>query len=86
MYAIRSYYERVGDAPKRASGTRIRAWPDPQFFDAPTIPLGELERLLRSKAVLLPGLDISLTIEGGETKSWRFRITSYNVCYTKLLR
>lgn len=63
---------RVGDAPKRASGTRIRAWPDPQFFDAPTIPLGELERLLRSKAVLLPGLDISLTIEGGETKSWRF--------------
>lgn len=64
--------QRVGDAPKRASGTRIRAWPDPQFFDAPTIPLGELERLLRSKAVLLPGLDISLTIEGGETKSWRF--------------
>ncbi len=64
--------QRIGDAPKRASGTRIRAWPDPQFFDAPTIPLGELERLLRSKAVLLPGLDISLTIEGGETKSWRF--------------
>lgn len=64
--------QRIGDAPKRASGTRIRAWPDPQFFDAPTIPLGELERLLRSKAVLLPGLDISLAIEGGETKSWRF--------------
>ncbi len=64
--------QRIGDAPKRASGTRIRAWPDPQFFDVPTIPLGELERLLRSKAVLLPGLDISLTIEGGETKSWRF--------------
>ena len=64
--------QRIGDAPKRASGTRIRAWPDPQFFDSPTIPLGELERLLRSKAVLLPGLDIALTIEGGETKSWHF--------------
>ena len=64
--------QRIGDAPKRASGTRVRAWPDAQFFDSPTIPLAELERLLRSKAVLLPGLDISLVIEGGETKSWRF--------------
>ena len=64
--------QRIGDAPKRASGTCIRAWPDAQFFDSPTIPLGELERLLRSKAVLLPGLEISLAIEGGETKTWRF--------------
>ena len=64
--------QRTGDTAKRASGTRLRIWPDPQFFDAPAIPLSELERLLRSKAVLLPGLDISLAIEGGETKSWRF--------------
>ena len=64
--------KRLGDAPKRASGTCIRAWPDAQFFDSPTIPLGELERLLRSKAVLLPGLEISLAFEGGETKTWRF--------------
>ena len=40
--------ERTGDAPKRASGTRLRIWPDAQFFDAPHIPQGELERLLRS--------------------------------------
>ena len=64
--------QRVGDTAKRASGTRVRAWPDAQFFDAPTIPLGELERLLRSKAVLLPGLEISLSIENGETKTWCF--------------
>ena len=64
--------QRTGDAPKRASGTRLRIWPDAQFFDAPGIPLGELERLLRSKAVLLPGLEISLSIENGETKSWCF--------------
>ncbi|WP_263770555.1 DNA topoisomerase IV subunit B [Propionivibrio soli] len=63
---------RVGDAPKRASGTRVRAWPDPQFFDSPNIPQAELERLLRSKAVLLPGLEISLATEAGETKTWRF--------------
>ena len=42
--------QRVGDAPKRASGTRVRAWPDAQFFDSPHFPVAELERLLCSKA------------------------------------
>ena len=64
--------ERTGDAPKRASGTRLRIWPDAQFFDAPHIPQGELERLLRSKAVLLPGLEICLRVENGATTTWRF--------------
>ncbi|MBP6653482.1 MAG: DNA topoisomerase IV subunit B [Propionivibrio sp.] len=64
--------QRIGDAPKRTSGTRIRAWPDPQFFDSPNIPTAELERLLRSKAVLLPGLEIALKFEDGETKTWCF--------------
>ena len=64
--------ERLGDAPKRMSGTRLRIWPDARFFDAPHIPQGELERLLRSKAVLLPGLEISLRIENGATTTWRF--------------
>ena len=68
--------QRVGDAPKKASGTRVRVWPDARFFDSASIPVGELERLLRSKAVLLPGLEISLAIEKnaekGETKTWCF--------------
>ena len=64
--------ERVADAPKRVSGMRLRIWPDAQFFDAPHIPQGELERLLRSKAVLLPGLEISLRVENGATTTWRF--------------
>jgi topoisomerase-4 subunit B len=63
---------RVGDTGRRASGTKVRIWPDAQFFDSPQLPLPELERLLRSKAVLLPGLEISLSIEGGETQTWRF--------------
>ncbi|MFT3963206.1 DNA topoisomerase IV subunit B [Propionivibrio sp.] len=63
---------RVGDTGKRASGTKVRIWPDAQFFDSPQLPLPELERLLRSKAVLLPGLEISLAVNGGETKTWRF--------------
>ncbi|MDR3159964.1 MAG: type IIA DNA topoisomerase subunit B [Zoogloeaceae bacterium] len=63
---------RAGDAPKRQGGTRARAWPDAQFFDTPQISPLELERLLRSKAVLLPGLEVSFAVEGGETRVWRF--------------
>ncbi|MBI4741979.1 MAG: type IIA DNA topoisomerase subunit B [Betaproteobacteria bacterium] len=62
--------QRTGDAAKRASGTSVRVWPDTVFFDSPTIPRAELERLLRSKAVLLPGLQVSLIVEGGEGKDW----------------
>ncbi|MDR2506393.1 MAG: DNA topoisomerase IV subunit B [Candidatus Accumulibacter sp.] len=63
---------RAADAPRRASGTRLRVWPDARFFDSPNIPLRELEHLLRSKAVLLPGLEISLVTPKGETRRWRF--------------
>jgi topoisomerase-4 subunit B len=64
--------QRIGDAPKKASGTRLRAWPDASFFDSPLIPLPQLERLLRSKALLLPGLQVSLQVEGGATREWCF--------------
>jgi topoisomerase-4 subunit B len=63
---------RVGDAPKRASGTRVRAWPDPAFFDSPNVPLPQLERLLRSKALLLPGLQVALSVEDGASNEWCF--------------
>ncbi|NML27056.1 DNA topoisomerase IV subunit B [Zoogloea dura] len=64
--------ERVGDAPRKASSTTVRAWPDAKYFDSADLPRGELERLLRSKAVLMPGLEVSLSIEGGDTRTWLF--------------
>ena len=55
------------------SGTRVRLWPDAKYFDSMQLPHAELLHLLRSKAVLLPGLEVSLTQEKtGETQSWRF--------------
>ncbi|MDR1368249.1 MAG: type IIA DNA topoisomerase subunit B [Candidatus Accumulibacter sp.] len=63
---------RIGNAPRRTSGTWLHIWPDPKFFDSPLIPIRELERSLRSRAVLLPGLEVSLTDPKGETKTWRF--------------
>jgi topoisomerase-4 subunit B len=64
---------RAAPAGDRASGTRVRVWPEPKYFDSVTIAVDELERLLRSKAVLLPGAEVSLTLEKtGQTQRWRF--------------
>jgi topoisomerase-4 subunit B len=57
---------------EKRTGTIVRLWPDPKYFDSPSIPMGELEHLVRSKAYLLPGLTTKLHIEGKEEKSWRY--------------
>jgi len=58
-------------AGEKVSGTRVRAWPDSKYFDSAAIPLAELQRLLRSKAVLLPGVKVTLIQEKtGDTQSW----------------
>jgi topoisomerase-4 subunit B len=56
----------------RRTGTVVRLWPDPKYFDAPGIPMAELEHLVRSKAYLLPGLTTVLEVEGKESKSWNY--------------
>ncbi len=45
----------------KKTGTRVTAWPDPKYFDSPAISQADLQRLLRSKAVLLPGVTVTLT-------------------------
>jgi topoisomerase-4 subunit B len=57
------------------TGTSVRIWPDPKYFDSPAISQPDLAQLLRTKAVLLPGLLVTLTIEsptGRETQQWRY--------------
>src|SRR5260370_8605660 len=54
------------------TGTTVRLWPDPKYFDSPTIPLAELEHLVRSKAYLLPGLTTILRVEGKDPKTWTY--------------
>ena len=55
---------------EKRTGTVVRLWPDPKYFDSPNIPLGELEHLVRSKAYLLPGLTMVLNLEGKDSKKW----------------
>ncbi len=59
--------------PKRQTGTRVRAWPDAKYFDSGNIPTEQLTRLLRSKAVLMPGCEVTLTNEkNNTTQTWKF--------------
>ncbi|HET9843427.1 MAG TPA: DNA topoisomerase IV subunit B, partial [Gammaproteobacteria bacterium] len=61
----------AGDCAKRETGTTLRFWPNPKYFDSPKFSITKLEHLLEAKAVLCPGLVIHLQIEGQkETKTW----------------
>ena len=63
----------IGTAAKRDSGTTVRFWPEARYFDTPRIAIPKLKALLRAKAVLCPGLKISLVDEAsGETESWHY--------------
>lgn len=56
-----------------ATGTRVQVWPDAKYFDDKSIPLAELARSLKARAVLLPGVTTSLVIEKtGQRQDWRY--------------
>ena len=63
----------VGTVGQRNTGTRIRFLPDPKYFDTPKISYKQLRHLLRAKAVLCPGLHVTLCkAESGEKEEWQF--------------
>ncbi len=58
----------------RKHGTTVRVWPDAKYFESPQIPMAELTHLLRSKAVLLPGVKVELVDEKKkDTQSWLYK-------------
>jgi topoisomerase-4 subunit B len=58
----------------RKSGTSVRAWPDAKYFESSVLPMAELMHLLRSKAVLMPGVTVTLTTEKTrETQTWVYK-------------
>lgn len=58
---------------EKRSGTKVTAWPDAKYFDSSVIPQTELQRLLRSKAVLLPGVKVTLVhAKSGEVQTWQY--------------
>jgi topoisomerase-4 subunit B len=61
----------VGDCPKSKTGTTLRFWPDPKYFDTDKFTTPKLRQVLRAKAVLCPKLRVTLVDEiAGETEEW----------------
>jgi topoisomerase IV subunit B len=52
----------------RRQGTTVRVWPDAKYFEGADLPRLELVHLLRSKAVLMPGVTVTLTVEKAVAK------------------
>lgn len=64
---------RRSPRPKSQTGTRVTARPDPKYFDSGVIPEAALIRLLRSKAVLLPGCEVVYRNEKtGSEQRWKY--------------
>ena len=68
-----SALEAVGSVGKKNTGTRLRFWPDAKYFDSPKFSVRALRHLLRAKAVLCPGLTVTLHEEAtGERDKWHY--------------
>ena len=62
------------NAEMRPQGTSVRMWPDGKYFESSSLPMVELTHLLRSKAVLMPGVTVDLTVEKTkETQTWFYK-------------
>jgi topoisomerase IV subunit B len=64
----------TGTCGKRVTGTTVRFWPDPQYFDSVKYHLPDLLANLRAKAVLCSGLTIKFFDEKtNERKQWCYQ-------------
>ncbi|NEX20616.1 DNA topoisomerase IV subunit B [Thiorhodococcus mannitoliphagus] len=63
----------VGKVGRANTGTRLRFWPDPKYFDTPKFAVRPLMHLLRAKAVLCPGLEVRFRDEAkGDETTWLY--------------
>ena len=65
--------EVIDSCGKRNTGTLLRFWPDPQYFDSAKFSVRRLKHVLRAKAVLCPGLHVRFIDETGEeSEEWHY--------------
>ena len=70
---VSSKLEVVGTVGQRNTGTTVRFWPDPKFFDSDKFSVPQLKHNLKAKAVLCPGLKITFENEATKEKDeWFF--------------
>ena len=65
--------EIIGTCGKRNTGTSIRFYPDAKYFDSVKFSITRLRHILRAKAVLCPGLQITFLDEAsGDKDQWYY--------------
>jgi topoisomerase-4 subunit B len=68
---VQSELRVVGTVGARNTGTRLRFWPDPRFFDSERFSVADLKSVLKAKAVLCAGLRVRFVNEqSGERDEW----------------
>jgi topoisomerase-4 subunit B len=68
---VHSKLEEIGTVGQKNTGTTVRFWPDPKFFDSDRFAPAELKHTLKAKAVLCPGLRVRFHNEvTGEKDEW----------------
>ncbi len=70
----------TGKVGLRNTGTAVRFWPDPRYFDSIRFNVAKLKHILRAKAVLCAGLTVSFEDRAsGERESWCYQsgLTEY---------
>ena len=68
-----SKLKKTGTVGKRNTGTKIHFWPEKKYFDTSTFSISKLKHVLRAKAVLCSGLEVSFTEEkSAERQSWLY--------------
>lgn len=68
----------TGTVGKRNTGTRVRFWPDPKYFDSNKFSVSRLRHVLKAKAVLCPGLTVKFEDKVNDQ--------SYSWCYIAGIR
>ncbi len=64
----------IGTCGKRNTGTSVHFWPDESFFDSPRFSVSRLTHLLKAKAVLCPGVEITFKDEVNNAEQrWCYR-------------
>jgi len=68
---------RKATGGERKHGTSVRVWPDAKYFESAELPKHDLVHLLRSKAVLMPGVTVTLTHEKSgrheeDRQTWKY--------------
>ncbi|MBE2894687.1 DNA topoisomerase IV subunit B [Spirabiliibacterium falconis] len=60
--------EVIGTCGRRNTGTTVRFWPNPTYFDSAKFSVTRLRHLLRAKAVLCPQLEVIFVDKVNQTK------------------